>query len=151
MKKYVSVVACLFLLTFNAKAQSAEDSVKTAINKLFAAMKNGDSRALVECFADSAILQTVVEKNGSVSVQTEPVKDFADFVGTQKQGDADERITFDMVGTDGALAIAWTPYKFYYKGNFSHCGIDSYQLVRINGIWKIQYLIDTRRKTNCGE
>ena len=114
-------------------------------------MKNGDSKALVECFADSAILQTVVEKNGNVYVQTEPVKDFADFVGTQKQGDADERITFDMVRTDGALATAWTPYKFYYKGNFSHCGIDSYQLIRISGIWKIQYLIDTRRKANCGE
>ena len=151
MKKYVSVVACFFLLIFDVKAQSAEDSVKATINKLFAAMKNGDSKALVECFADSAILQTVAEKNGNVSVQTEPVKDFADFVGTQKQGDADERITFDMVKTDGALAIAWTPYKFYYKDNFSHCGVDSYQLVRINGTWKIQYLIDTRRKTNCGE
>jgi len=151
MKKYTSVIACLCLLTFNVKAQSAEDSVKTTINKLFAAMKNGDSKALVECFADSAILQTVVEKNGNVSIQTEPVKDFADFVGTQKEGDADERITFDMLRVDGALAIAWTPYKFYYKGNFSHCGVDSYQLVRINGTWKIQYLIDTRRKTNCGE
>jgi hypothetical protein len=151
MKKCVSVFACLFFLTFNVKAQSAEDSVKTTINKLFAAMKNGDSKALVECFADSAILQSVVEKNGAVSVQTEPVKDFADFVATQKQGDADERISFDMVKADGALAVAWTPYKFYYKGNFSHCGIDSYQLVRINGIWKIQYLIDTRRKANCGE
>ena len=151
MKKCVSVVACLFFLTFNVKAQSAEDSIKTTINKLFAAMKNGNSKALVECFADSAILQTVVEKNGNVYVQTEPVKDFADFVGTQKQGDADERISFDMVKADGALAVAWTPYKFYYKGNFSHCGIDSYQLVRINGTWKIQYLIDTRRKANCGE
>ncbi|HYK46317.1 MAG TPA: nuclear transport factor 2 family protein [Parafilimonas sp.] len=151
MKRYASVIGCLFLLAFNAKAQSAEDSVKTTINKLFAAMKNGDSKALVECFSDSAILQTVAEKNGNVSIQTEPVKDFADFVGTQKEGDADERITFDMLRVDGALAIAWTPYKFYYKGNFSHCGVDSYQLVRINGTWKIQYLIDTRRKTNCGE
>jgi len=68
MKKCVSVVACLFLLTFNMKAQSGEDSVKATINKLFAAMKNGNSKALVECFADSAILQTVVEKNGNVYV-----------------------------------------------------------------------------------
>ena len=151
MKNFVSVIACVLLATLNGKAQSAEDSVRTAINKLFAAMKNGDSKALVECFADSAILQTVAEKNGNVSVETEGLKEFADFVGTQKQGDADERITFDMVKTDGALAIAWTPYKFYYKGVFSHCGMDSYQLVRINGVWKIQYIIDTRRKANCGE
>jgi len=149
MRKYISIVACLFLIAFNAKAQSAEDSVKTMINKLFAAMKNGDSKSLVECFADSAILQTIAEKDGKISIRTEIIKDFADFVGTQKQGDADERISFGMVKTDGALAIAWTPYQFYYKGQFSHCGVDSYQLVRINGEWKIQYLIDTRRKTNC--
>ena len=151
MRKNISIIACLFFISFTAKAQSAEDSVKAAINKLFTAMKNGDSNALLESFTDSAILQTVLEKDGNVSVQTEAVKEFADFVGKQKQGDADERITFDMVKTDGALAIAWTPYQFYYKGQFSHCGVDSYQLVRTNGEWKIQYLIDTRRKENCGQ
>ena len=114
-------------------------------------MKNCDSKTLLECFNDTAILQTVEEKDGNVFVKTEAIKEFADFVGTQKQGDADERITFDMVKTDGALAIAWTPYRFYYKGEFSHCGADSYQLVRINGEWKIQYIIDTRRKANCGQ
>jgi len=149
MKKYISIIACFLLIAFNVKAQSTEDSVKTTINKLFTAMKNGDSKALLECFSDSAILQTIAEKDGQVSVRTEIIKEFADFVGTQKQGDADERITFDMVKTDGVLAIAWTPYQFYYKGQFSHCGVDSYQLVRINGEWKIQYIIDTRRKTNC--
>lgn len=151
MVKNFSIIACFFLVAFNTKAQSAEDSVKTTINKLFAAMKNGDSKSLVECFAEAAILQTVAEKDGDISVKTEAVKEFADFVGTQKQGDADERITFDLVKADGALAVAWTPYQFYYKGQFSHCGVDSYQLVRIKGEWKIQYLIDTRRKTNCGQ
>ena len=38
---------------------------------------------------------------------------------------------------------------FYYKGQFLHCGVDSWQLVRLNGVWKIQYLIDTRRKEPC--
>jgi hypothetical protein len=151
MRKNIPIIACLFFISFTAKAQSAEDSVKAAINKLFTAMKNGDSNALLGSFTDGAILQTISEKDGNVSVQTEDLKEFADFVGKQKQGDADERITFDMIKTDGALAIAWTPYQFYYKGQFSHCGVDSYQLVRINGEWKIQYIIDTRRKENCGQ
>jgi ketosteroid isomerase-like protein len=140
-------LCCSF--SFVAKAQTAEDSVKAVINKLFDAMRNADSKSLMDCFADSAILQTISEKNDVVKVTTDPVKEFADFVGTTNKGDADERITFDIVKVDAALAMAWTPYKFYYKGNFSHCGVDSYQLVRINGIWKIQYLIDTRRKTGC--
>ncbi|HXL54734.1 MAG TPA: nuclear transport factor 2 family protein [Chitinophagaceae bacterium] len=148
MSKYLCVIACFFFA--NAlRAQSAEDSVKAVINKMFIAMKDGDSTSLRACFADAAILQTVAEKDVNVSVVTEPLKEFADFVATQKKGDADERITFDIVKTNGSLAIAWTPYQFYYKGQFSHCGVDSYQLVRINGVWKIQYLIDTRRKDNC--
>ena len=145
MRKYISIIACFFLIAFNAASQSTEDSVKAVINKLFAAMKNADSKALLECFNDGAILQTVEEKDGKVSVKTEAITEFADFVGTQKQGDADERIRFDMVKTDGALAIAWTPYQFYYKGEFSHCGVDSYQRVRIKGAWNIPYRIDPRR------
>jgi hypothetical protein len=61
----------------------------------------------------------------------------------------DERISFDLVKIDGELASVWTPYKFYAGEKFSHCGVDSYQLVKLNGEWKIQYLIDTRRKQGC--
>ncbi|MFT2543406.1 hypothetical protein ACMWP9_36050, partial [Escherichia coli] len=64
---------------------------------------------------------------------------------------ADERIVFDVVKIDADLAIVWTPYQFYRNGTFSHCGVNSFQLVRLNGRWKIQYLIDTRRKTGCAE
>src|SRR5581483_7037277 len=83
MKKYTLIIACSFLFTCNLQAQSAEDSVKATINKLFDAMKNADSKSLLECFADSAILQTVAEKNGNVSVRTEDVKEFANFISTQ--------------------------------------------------------------------
>lgn len=147
--KYICLLTSFFLFSFISKAQSAEDSVKAVIDKMFAAMKNADSASLTKCFADGAILQTVVDKDGNVSVRTDPVKAFADEVATMQKGDADERITYDVVKTDGPLAIAWTPYNFYYKGKFSHCGVDSYQLIRINGEWKIQYLIDTRRKQGC--
>ncbi|MEP7318409.1 MAG: nuclear transport factor 2 family protein [Panacibacter sp.] len=149
------IIVCLFsfmiVFTFLGRAQSEEEAVKAVINKMFTAMKQGDSKSLIECFADSAILQSVSEKDGKVSIVNEPVKDFAAFVGTQAKGAADERITFDLVKIDASLAIAWTPYEFYYNGKFSHCGVDSYQLVRINGAWKIQYLIDTRRKEGCGK
>lgn len=148
MKKYLLLI-CFAALFNYAHAQTAKDSVKAVINKMFAAMKNSDGKSLKECFTDSAILQTIANKNGNISIRNEAVKEFADFVNTQPKGAADEQITFDIVETSGPLATAWTPYKFYYNGQFSHCGVDSYQLVRINGEWKIQYLIDTRTKQGC--
>ena len=148
MKKYFYLIV-LLLFSCAVKAQSAEDSVKAVINKMFAAMKNADSKSFRECFTDSAIFQSVIEKEGKVSVGTESFKEFLEFIDTQKKGDMDEQITFDVVRTEGPLGTAWTPYNFYYQQKFSHCGADSYQLVRINGEWKIQYLIDTRSKTRC--
>lgn len=150
MKQLIAL--CSFLLVASiVHAQAEEAAVKMVIDKLFTAMKNGDAKSLGECFADGAILQTIINKNGDVSVKTEPVNEFVDFVGTQKKDAADERITYESVKIDGELAMAWTPYNFYYNGTFSHCGVDCFQLVKIKGEWKIQYLIDTRRKTGCNQ
>jgi hypothetical protein len=138
------------LLSFAANAQSAEDSVKAAVNKLFDGMKNSDAALLRSAFADSAILQTISrDKEGKTIIQNESVTEFAGFVAKQPAGAADERIVFDLVKIDGPLATVWTPYKFYFNGVFSHCGVNSFQLVKLNGNWKIQYLIDTRRKKGC--
>lgn len=127
-------------------AQKADDSIKSVVNKLFAAMKASDAQGIKECFADSAILQTITQ-NGQI--ENEEVNNFAKSISGLPKGDADERITFDILKIDGNLAIVWAPYQFYYKGTFSHCGVDSFQLVRVKGQWKIQYLIDTRRKQPC--
>ena len=139
----------MFISTF-IKAQSSEDSVKAVVNQLFAAMKGANAAMLKEAFADSAVLQTIRRKqDGTFFVQDEKVSDFVEQIGKAKKDSLDERITFETVKIDGPLAIAWTPYKFYYAGNFSHCGVNSFQLVRINGRWKIQFLIDTRRRQGC--
>jgi hypothetical protein len=50
---------------------------------------------------------------------------------------------------DGAMANAWTSYEFWVNGSFSHCGVNSFQLFKDEGAWKIIYLIDTRRKEGC--
>jgi hypothetical protein len=138
------------VVTSALRAQTAEDSVKAVVNNMFAAMKNADSAGLKNVFSESAVLQTISRtKEGQTIVRTENIAAFATSIGTLTKGDADERIKFDAVHVDGALASVWTPYEFYFKGNFSHCGVNSFQLVRINGAWKIQYIIDTRRKGEC--
>lgn len=129
--------------------QTATDSVKATIDGLFTAMLQSDSAGVMNSFAPDAVLQTLVEKQGSVSVQTEKAAAFATAVKGFPKEACDERIVYDVVRIDGNLAIAWTPYRFYYKKEFHHCGVNSFQLVRLNGRWKIQYIIDTRRKTGC--
>ena len=49
------------------------------------------------------------------------------------------------------MANVWTAYSFYFDGKFSHCGVNSFQLLKEAGEWKIFYLVDTRRKEGCGQ
>jgi|SRR5215203_2337251 len=150
MNRILILLTATIVVSNIARAQSTEDSVKAVVNQLFAAMKGANAVMLKEAFADSAVLQTIRRKqDGTFFVQNERVGDFVEQIGKAKKDSLDERITFETVKIDGPLAIAWTPYKFYYAGNFSHCGVNSFQLVRINGRWKIQFLIDTRRRQGC--
>jgi hypothetical protein len=147
-----SFLILLTALIFSASlfGQSTEDSVKATVNNLFAGMKNADKILFKSAFSDSAIMQTISRnQEGKTIVRTESVEDFAEFVGKLKKDSADERISFETIKIDGPLAIAWTPYNFYFNGKFSHCGVNSFHLVRFNGVWKIQYLIDTRRRQGC--
>lgn len=148
--KLFFVSLCILACNINAKSQTSEDSVKAVVNNLFTAMKKSDAALLLSCFADSAILQTIVKtKDGSIAVKNESVKEFANAIGTAIVGALEERITFDMIKIDAALASVWTPYSFYYNGKFSHCGVNSFQLIKTTAGWKIQFLIDTRRKGAC--
>ncbi len=150
MYKFYFLAASFFFSIGTALSQSSIDSVKITIDNMFKAMKSSDAKLLKACFADSAILQTIArDKSGNSIVKNEVVADFAKMIGTMPKDAADERITYDMVKVDGQLAVAWTQYKFYFNGQFSHCGVNSFQLIRFNTGWKIQYLIDTRRKQGC--
>lgn len=149
MKKLCLLLVC-FMALYTVKAQKeVEDSVKAAVNKLFIGMAQSDSAAIVTSFTPGAVLQSIVEKDGKTSVRNEQVTDFGHSIASLQKGDADEQIKFNTIKIDGALALVWTPYNFFYKGKFSHCGVDCFCLVRIEGEWKIQYLVDTRRKTGC--
>jgi hypothetical protein len=151
MRYFLILLTCIFY-TAHATAQqsTAEDSVKAVVNNLFTAMRTADGALFRSTFSDSAILQTFSRKaSGNIIVTTENINEFAEFVSRVKKDSADERIRFETIKIDGPMAIVWTPYRFYHNGKFSHCGVNSFQLVKLNGVWKIQYLIDTRRRTNC--
>ncbi len=150
MKQFLILLTTMGLLSLNGNAQTAVDSVKATVNQLFEAMRNSDPVKLRDAFADSAVLQTIGRtREGTIRIITDGVDKFANSIGSLPKDSADERITFESIKIDGPLASVWTPYKFYFAGKFSHCGVNSFQLVRINGRWKIQYLIDTRRRVGC--
>lgn len=138
----------LLCSSFYFGQQTQNQEVEKPIRTLFQAMKNADPELLKSVFAENAIFQTITKEG---TVKTDSVQDFITSISKVSKNDLDERITIEGIHTDGNLASVFTPYQFYYKGKFLHCGANSFQLVKLDGEWKIQYLIDTRRKENCGE
>lgn len=133
----------LLISSFSFAQNTSEKEIVKPIENLFNAMKSADSLGVKNAFSGSAMMQTF-DKNQEI--RTDKVEDFAKQVGATQAGDLDERFTISKILVDGNMASVWVPYQFYYKGNFSHCGVNSFQLAKINNEWKIQYIIDTRRK-----
>jgi len=147
--KYFLIIACIIPMGA-ARAQSGQDSVRAAVNLLLTAMKNADSAQLMSAFDDNAVLQTiVVDSNGKATAHSYPVAEFAQAIGRLPKGAADEQVHIESLKMDGPLAMVWAPYHFYYNGTLLHCGVDSFQLIRTGGVWKILYIVDTRKKGIC--
>jgi len=144
----IIVTNCLIAYT----QQSTTDAVKQTVNNMFKAMRTGDSALLRSTFAKGIVFHSIENKqDGTTALITENPDDFIKAVGAPHKGVWDERIVVTDVKIDGNLASVWAPYKFYLDDKFSHCGVDVFQLMKTADGWKIIYIVDTRRKTDCIE
>lgn len=131
-----------------AKRQAAEETqVQLPIKQLFLGMKSGDSSLVRSAFAPGSRLETITkDKEGRTMVKNTDLKQFFATIGSQPAGALDERLAGMEIKIDGEMATAWTPYEFWFKGQFSHRGVNAFQLVKLADDWKIWSIIDTRRK-----
>ena len=133
--------------------QSAQDNkeILVPVNDLFKGMNTGDSALVHSCFVSTPTLVTVAKnKEGVPEMRTTPLKKFLDAVGTPHDIKWSEPIWDVKIQMDGNLAQVWTKYAFYLGKDFSHCGVDAFQLFKgADGKWRIFHLADTRQKDGC--
>ncbi|MEX2604072.1 MAG: hypothetical protein WD361_07705 [Gracilimonas sp.] len=153
MKKSLFLLIIISLSTsyqeINAQ-QNDKEEVITAIEHLFDGMRANDSSKVASVFTRDAIMQTILQdQEGKTFLNNGDLAGFLKAVGTDKNEIWDEKITRYEIKIDGKLASAWTPYQFYRGEEFSHCGVNSFQLMNTDEGWKIFHIVDTRRKENC--
>ena len=103
--------------------------------------------------AENVVLQTTGRKrSGETIFETTPIsKLYESIVSIPDSIQFQERLTSWSIQVDRTMANAWVGYEFWLNDNFSHCGINSFQMVNFDGEWKIIYLIDTRGRAGCLE
>ncbi|MEZ4892629.1 MAG: nuclear transport factor 2 family protein [Saprospiraceae bacterium] len=147
---YCIRIMLLVMLTHGLSAQNLkkeERAVKTTIKQFFKGLESGDTSLLKSACTNEPLLQTYMKtRDGKLKMQSENFDDFVAFLATPKTDIYRERIKFEAIHIEESLASVWTPYTFYLNGKVSHTGTNSFQLIKTDEGWKIQYIIDTRRK-----
>jgi len=155
MPKFITFLVILVCSTaiVAQEQQSEKDSaeVKKVIDTFFKGLHNGDSTLMrTTLHKDIKIQTTSTNKDGQPILKTESKAQLLTSIANKKPEHTYlEKLLSYTIKIDGNLASVWTPYEFYFNGNFSHCGANSFQLFNNNGKWEITYLIDMRRRESC--
>jgi len=142
MKKLL-VLAILFTAQ-GIFAQEAD--IKKSIRTFFDGLHARDTVMMKSVAYKHLILESITEFRGQGKFDFEMAENYYSQVSKiSPEIKIEERILSYKIQVDGTLAHVWTPYEFYANGKLSHTGVNSFQLFKDEGIWKIIYLVDTRR------
>lgn len=153
--KTAFLVSLICLMATVAKSQSFDkakedsDAVRETVMTLFEGMEAADGAILRSVVDPDASLQTVTQNEAGTELVETPIDLFIESVDGAEPGSLIERILYISVNVDGDLATAWMDYRFYRGTEFSHCGVNSMNLIRRDGSWRIFSIVDTRRTEGC--
>ena len=150
--KNVALLLFFFSITLNVNAQADDKAaVKKVVETFFDGFHKQDSIIMKSVVGNQVVLQTTGRnKEGKTMFRTEKIeKLYSSIVGIPDSISFQEKLTSWSIQVDRTMANAWVGYEFWLNGEFSHCGINSFQMVNFDGEWKIIYLIDTRGRAGC--
>ena len=119
---------------------SQEDEVVSVAYAALEAVSREDMVALTDLMLDEAFVVAVGGPEGSTEYRSR-----SRAVERAQVFDADivERGFDPEVRISGRLATVWLPYDLYVDGAWSHCGIDTFTLLRVGAEWRIASLAYT--------
>ncbi|WP_240700283.1 nuclear transport factor 2 family protein [Sphingomonas gei] len=126
-----------------------EAAVLAPVNALFAGLASRDGAAMAATLhGDGGITVAVAQPDGTKTIRQQK---FAEWAAGIKPGPEryEERMPAPAIEIDGDIAMVWGDYVFLIDGKLSHCGVDHFSLVRVDGQWKITNLAWTSRTTDC--
>jgi hypothetical protein len=126
---------------------SDEQSVLAPINQLLAAFGSGDSSAVLQLVDPDGRVTAAGSLPSGSGLRRES---WAQFAGRIKPGETfQESISDPAVEIDGDIAMVWAPFIVRIGGKLSNCGVDHFDMVRENGLWKVMNLTFSSRTTGC--
>ena len=150
MKQLFFIFTLIYALSLNAQNSDNED-VEATIVHFFEAFHKQDTTALKEMTKGNISMHSIsVNKDGETTLSETDYFQFVKNIASIPKDKIFEEKIFDfIIKVDGNMAHAWVPYEFWYQEKLSHCGVNSFQLIKEEDNWKIIYLVDSRRREGC--
>jgi len=148
-----TVLALLLFSAAPAAAQHAEEAdsraVMATVDQLFGALASKDRAVLLGAVVpEGRATSAGTDEAGRPEIVSTDWVTFADRLARSTE-QLRERLIDPHVHVEGDIAMIWSRYEFERNGAFSHCGIDHFDLVRIEGRWRVLNLTWTRQTEGC--
>ena len=122
------------------QSTSDERSAIATVNQLFSGMEAKDAERIKAVFAsDGQLIAIDKPRDGSGLSKTRVLtgEAFATLISSNKGADYIEKMSSPEARVTGDLAVVSGRYTFHVGDKFSHCGTNTFNLVRTDGGWKI--------------
>ncbi|WP_405206029.1 nuclear transport factor 2 family protein [Aquimarina sp. LLG6339-5] len=150
------LIICSLLISCNVVFSQKEintnhKNAKQAVLDFFEGFHKGDTSMIRKTIAPSVVMQTIAKtKEGKTkAINTDMNKFLAVIHNRPKDQKWLEKLLDFKIDADAHIAQIWTPYEFYVNDQFSHCGVNIFQLFNDGNTWKIIAIADTRKKEGC--
>jgi hypothetical protein len=138
----------LAVLPSRAAAQPAKDSVIATVNEFFRAMTARDTAATNRVQMADGISYALGVRGDSVTIRRGTNESYVRQLAAMRDTFV-ERMWQPTVMVHGPIAVLWAPYDIHRNGQFVHCGVDAFTLVRAPTGWKIATVTYTAEPTGC--
>lgn len=149
MTRLCAGFALLFVLLANPVFADSEGPL-AAVNTFFEAMSQSDVALANSVMTDDGILYGYIEGVEGLRLVRVSIGEFLAGWGNREDSLL-ERIWDVQIMTHDRLAVVWTPYDFHLNGEFHHCGVNSFNLIRSDAGWKIVGVTYSMETESCEE
>lgn len=140
-------MAWLTLASGPASADS-NDEVLAVIDEFFAAMTARDVERMAAVISEDGRIYGYRESADGLRIIRPSHAAYLEGLAQQEAVPV-ERYWEPTVLIHGRLATVWTPYDFHSDGQFSHCGINNFSLLKTGDGWVITGVVFSIETEDC--
>lgn len=148
MTRLLALILLAAAAPAGARAADERRAVIAAAQRLFDALAARDPAAVMAVVVPEGTISGHVTRDGRTRFFAERWQDWANGLreGTER---LEERMHDPRVRIRGNMASIWTEYSFYRDGRFSHCGIDLFDMAKVDGRWQVLNITFTVETEGC--